>query len=1384
MKRLHLPLGALFVASLLSGTAARATIPAAPGQVQVAWMEYHNEFLVRWTHVASANGYHVYRYDTNMSAWVQVATNLSFDARAVPSFRDPMGTVSPGPGCYSVSAVNVEGEGAVTTASLVPPPGVGSFFNHGGWSKGYTFMRAEFICNAFPGGADGMLEVSLDGINYTQATWNTNIQAMHQLLLTNLAPATVYYGTRITMVASNGIGLSDTFPWGIATLLPSVDTLEDVANEIDLGDYTWIERAQILTPPAHGTLVPYEGLLSRWFYTPEPNFTGSDTVQIIEDLSGTPVTVTLNVQNVNDPPVATPFNITLAEDTPTLIGPAVFDVENDPYTAHYVYGLYDGGGELLTQGTNLLWLPWTNWVGTVQFYFDAWDSEPGPLASGTITVTNINDAPYAESMVWYTPEDVPTDIFVMATDADGDPVTYELVDLPLHGTLSGTAPNFTYTPHPNFNGTDTFTYRAHDQATNGEIALFELTIAAVNDPPTATGQSVTTLEDVPLAITLSGSDIDGDALSYEIVGMPTRGTLSGTAPNLQYTPDADYIGSDTLTFRVSDGITNSQVALVAITVTDAYDGAAPEFVKVAWIDNQSEFLVRWRPVEGATGYNVYRYDTNASVWVQVATNLMFEPWNVLSFREYSYNGAAVGPTTYAVTAVTDDGESVKVSGSVTPGPYDGSYFVLNMEWWPRGYTFIDPQMIGSSLVQLTDGMIEFGPDFNSPFTHGAWNTNFAMGHGFHITNLAMGTVYLPRITAVMENGIGISAASLSTYTLPPPVFNVWEDTANNVEIGDYSWINRAQIHTPPAHGTMTPGAFAHWWTYTPETNFTGTDTFQILDNSNGPPVTVTVNVQNINDPPVTYDFTVYVPEDTQSVFTPPVTDIDSTFYVTMIDTPPLYGWASGWQTTNLIYDPPPNFVGTDEFTYIAADFEWSLPARVTVIVTNVNDEPTSGYQSFTTAEDTPVTFTIAATDLDGDPLTIIITTPPWTGTITNTGLSVTYTPAPDFNGVVGFEFRVSDGQTTSDWVFADINVEAVNDLPIPVNQSLSITTAEDTAVDLSFAGTDAENDPLDFVIVDPPQHGQTFGSAYQPDPDYTGTDTLTFRIFDQTGYSVLCTRTITITPVNDAPVANDKSVSVNEDLSLAITLTGSDVDGDSLTFAIVTPPQHGQFMDGVYTAAANYNGPDSFTYKANDGQLDSALATVSITVAAVNDAPLANNQSVSTPYNTAVNIVLTGSDVEGSALTFTTLSSPANGVLTGTGANRAFTPNIGWSGTTSFTVKVNDGELDSATATVTITVAGPGSIPAAPSGLTATAVSQTQINLAWTDNSSNEDGFKIERATASTGPWTEIGTVGPGVTTYASTGLTKNKRYYYRVRAYNVLGNSAYSNTANAKTLN
>ncbi|MBP9501349.1 MAG: tandem-95 repeat protein, partial [Candidatus Promineofilum sp.] len=321
--------------------------------------------------------------------------------------------------------------------------------------------------------------------------------------------------------------------------------------------------------------------------------------------------------------------------------------------------------------------------------------------------------------------------------------------------------------------------------------------------------------------------------------------------------------------------------------------------------------------------------------------------------------------------------------------------------------------------------------------------------------------------------------------------------------------------------------------------------------------------------------------------------------------------------------------------------------------------------------------------------------------------------------------------------------DPLNTAPTAENQNVSVV--EDTPKLITLTGSDPDlGDTLTFSIVASPAHGSLSGTGagqtYTPNSNYNGPDSFTFQIFDGTDYSNVATISITVTPVNDAPTANPQSVNVVEDTPTIITLTGSDPDGNALTFSIVTPPVNGTLSgtgaDRTYTPNPNYTGPDSFTFKVNDVTTDSNVATVSITVIPVNDAPTANPQSVNVVEDTPTIITLTGSDPDaGDTLTFTIVTPPVNGTLSpavGNEAVRTYTPNPNFNGSDSFTFKINDGTTDSNVATVSITVtpvndapaldldsgsAGTGFSTTHSAGKTAVAIAGASLTITDPDNS-------------------------------------------------------------------
>ena len=455
-----------------------------------------------------------------------------------------------------------------------------------------------------------------------------------------------------------------------------------------------------------------------------------------------------------------------------------------------------------------------------------------------------------------------------------------------------------------------------------------------------------------------------------------------------------------------------------------------------------------------------------------------------------------------------------------------------------------------------------------------------------------------------------------------------------------------------------------------------------------------------------------------------------------------------------------------------------------------NTPPVASAGSATTNEDTAATITLSGSDQETCDLTFSIVTQPAHGTlgsITNQACAtgapntdtarVTYTPSANYNGSDSFTFKVNDGQVDSPAATVSLGVNAVND--VPTAAAASATTAQDTPVTVTVSGTDVETCELTFSTVNPPAHG-TVGSPggvacvpgspnsdtatilYTPASGYSGPDSFTFKTNDGTADSPPATVLLTVTAsANTAPTANPGSATTDEDTPTTVTVGGSDPETCELTFTIVTQPAHGTAgapgaiacVPGspntdsatiVYTPAANYNGPDSFTFRVSDGTTNSAPATVSVTVAAVNDAPVASGGSSSTSANTPVTVTLHASDVDNCELSFTVVDAPQHGTagapsdvacVAGSpntdSATVLYSPATDYTGPDAFTFKVNDGTVDSATVTVSLTVAAANTPPTAnaASATTSQGVPAT-VTLSGSDPETCELTFSVVAAPA------------------------------------------------------
>ncbi|MBA2634146.1 MAG: tandem-95 repeat protein [Chloroflexi bacterium] len=559
--------------------------------------------------------------------------------------------------------------------------------------------------------------------------------------------------------------------------------------------------------------------------------------------------------------------------------------------------------------------------------------------------------------------------------------------------------------------------------------------------------------------------------------------------------------------------------------------------------------------------------------------------------------------------------------------------------------------------------------------------------------------------------------------------------------------------------------------FSPSTNFNGSASLTITTNDQGftgtggpksDTDTMAITVTAVNDAPVAFDDTVIDTEDT--VLNTPTatllandTDVDSaTLTVTAVSgatggTAVLMDNGTPLNKADdfVRFTPTANLCGTGagSYDYTVSDGSLTDTGHVTVNITCVNDAPVAVDDTATVTEDDPATtIDVLAndTDIDGGPLFIDSVTQPANGTvvITNAGADLTYTPNADYcndgDPTDDFTYTLNGGSTAT----VAVTVTCVNDNPVAVNDEA--TTDEDTAVTIAVLAndTDVDGDPVtidDYDALSAEGGTVSCGSTctYTPPANFFGTDTFTYDITDGNGGLASATVTIIVNSVNDAPVAVDDEAATAEDNAVDVDVLDNDTDVESDVLSVesfdAASAEGGTItlnLNGTlhYTPALDFNGIDTFTYVATDGQDSSNSATVSITVTEVNDAPIAGDDSATVAEDDSVNLELRTNDSTGPAnestqtLTVDSVSDPANGTavieLDGT---VTYTPDPDYNGPDSFTYIVCD---DGTTAGEPASQCDEGLV-----SITVTEVNDAPIVTAGADQSINENDSATVSAT-------------------------------------------------------
>ncbi|MDP6599538.1 MAG: Ig-like domain-containing protein, partial [Candidatus Poribacteria bacterium] len=454
----------------------------------------------------------------------------------------------------------------------------------------------------------------------------------------------------------------------------------------------------------------------------------------------------------------------------------------------------------------------------------------------------------------------------------------------------------------------------------------------------------------------------------------------------------------------------------------------------------------------------------------------------------------------------------------------------------------------------------------------------------------------------------------------------------------------------------------------------------------------------VNNEPTAEDKSISLTEDSSASVTLAGTDADGDPITYTIVGSPGKGGLSG-TAPNLTYTPNSNYNGTDSFTYVTNDGAVdSVAAMVSISIAASNDVPSAFSQTVSTEEDKAISITLNGSDPDGDTIAYSIVDQPTNGALSGTTPNMTYTPNANYNGTDSFTFDTGDGSGAySQKGIVTVNVSSINDIPelSPLGNISLGEDADDQTIELT--ASDSDGDALTYAItnsntdlVTATIEGNKLTLGLQSDQNGSGSFTVTVK--DQNGGSDSQTFSLTVSAVNDAPLATAASLETAEDQALEITLAATDVDSEDLTYSLVDTSSNGQLStiaDGklTYTPVANYHGTDSFTFQAKDAELSSETATIDITITSVNDLPVAAGQSGEqrVEFTTlTAEITLSGEDVDGDRLSYVIVDSPQHGQLSGEAPSLTYTPGNSFTGADQFTFKVNDGTVDSEVATVDI----------------------------------------------------------------------------------------------------
>ena len=980
--------------------------------------------------------------------------------------------------------------------------------------------------------------------------------------------------------------------------------------------------------------------------------------------------------------------------------------------------------------------PEENFNGEFSISYNVDDGNGGVTpAELDVTVTAVNDLSVIYDHDYTINEDgsltfTDEQLLAGATDIDGDDLSVESVNY--EGTEGVFTDNgdgtYTFAPNENFNGSVDLTYDVSD-GTDVVSANIDVQVVPINDVPVAGTTAYTVEEDGSITLSdaqllANSSDVEGEVFVSDVSYSGTDGVFTDN-------------GDGTYTFSPNENF-NGDISL-DVSVMDE-DGATAE--TTAGID---VIAVNDLPVAGSTTYSVDEDNVITVSEAQLLANSSDIEGDV-SVSDVSYSGADGiftdnGDGTYSfapnenfngnvsldVTVADEEGATAETTAGIeviavndAPVSSDLAYSVdedgsitLSQEQLLAQASDVDGDDLtaanltvgdNATVTANDDGSFTITPDADF---NGDIDLSFDLSDGTEtVVATAELTVNPVNDIAVVEDvAYTIEEDGSLTFTDEQLLAGASDIDGDELSVADVSYTGAEGVFTDNGDGT---------YTFAPNENFNGEVSldFSVSDGTETVDANIDVTVTDVNDAPVAGTTSYQMNEDGTITLSPEQliansSDVDGEVSLDSVS----YSGADGILVQNedgsVTFAPNENFNGDINLDVTVIDDDGATAQTTAGIeVIAVNDAPVAGNVAYSVDEDGSITLSqeqllANASDVDGDALTASNLSAGDNATVTaNDDGSFTITPDADFNGDIDLSFDVSDGIETVQ-AGVDLTVNPVNDLPTAADQSFTVEedgTLTFTDADLLAGAADIDGDDLSITDVSYTGAEGVFTDngdgtySFAPNENFNGDVNLGFTVSDGTE-TVDANIGVTVTDVNDAPVAGSTSYQMNEDGTITISpeqliANSSDVDGEVSLESVTYSGSDGTLVQNdngsvTFTPNENFNGDISLDVVVTDDDGATATTTAGIEVLAVNDGPESEDVKLTTAEDSTIlitqNMLLAqATDIDNTAdeLSASGLQiDPSLGeLLDNEDGTWSFTPNENFNGDVPMTFNVSDGQ--------------------------------------------------------------------------------------------------------------